>query len=75
MQVLSEQPQTVDFASYRSVLKNTKIVDEIEGQMKSYKVQTYDVQKQIKGIESFEVGLFLSCRRFSGVFGWAVGCS
>ena len=54
MTVLSEQPQTVDFAYYRSVLKNTAIVDEIEKQFSAFKPQTYDVGRQIKAIEAFE---------------------
>lgn len=54
MTVLSEQPQTVDFSYYRSVLKNTAIVDEIERSFQSYKPQTYDVNRQIKAIEAFE---------------------
>jgi F-type H+-transporting ATPase subunit d len=52
--LLSEQPQTVDFAHYRSVLKNTAIVDEIEKQFSAYKPQTYDVNRQLKAIEAFE---------------------
>ena len=32
------------------------MVDEVEKQMKGYKLQSYDVQRQIKGIETFEVG-------------------
>ncbi|KAF3008860.1 ATP synthase d subunit [Curvularia kusanoi] len=52
--VLSEQPQTVDFAYYRSVLKNQAIVDDIEKQFNAYKPQTYDVNRQIKAIEAFE---------------------
>jgi F-type H+-transporting ATPase subunit d len=52
--LLSEQPQTVDFAHYRSVLKNQAIVDEIEKSFSSYKPQTYDVGRQIKAIEAFE---------------------
>ncbi|KAF2262400.1 NAC-domain-containing protein [Lojkania enalia] len=52
--VLSEQPQTVDFAHYRSVLKNTAIVDEIEKSFNAFKPQTYDVNRQIKAIEAFE---------------------
>ncbi|KAF2447187.1 mitochondrial ATP synthase [Karstenula rhodostoma CBS 690.94] len=52
--VLSEQPQTVDFSHYRSVLKNTAIVDEIEKHFNAFKPQTYDVGRQIKAIEAFE---------------------
>lgn len=54
MTLLSEQPQTVDFAHYRTVLKNQAIVDEIEKSYSAYKPQTYDVGRQIKAIEAFE---------------------
>ena len=54
VQVLSEQPSEVDFSHYRSVLKNTTVVDEIEQYYKTFKPKTYDVSKQIKAIESFE---------------------
>jgi F-type H+-transporting ATPase subunit d len=52
--ILSEQAQTVDFAYYRSVLKNQSIVDDIEKQFNAFKPQTYDVNRQIKAIEAFE---------------------
>ena len=48
-------PQTVDFAAYRETLKNTAVVDEVETQLKNYKPKTYDVSKQIKALEAFEV--------------------
>ena len=54
VQVLSDQPQTVDFGHYRSLMKNTAVIDEIESHYKSFKPKTYDVSKQIKAIESFE---------------------
>ncbi|KAI9846055.1 MAG: ATP synthase d subunit [Thelocarpon superellum] len=54
VQLLSEQPQEVDFKHYRSVLKNQSVVDEIESQTKAYKAVTYDVGRQIKTIEAFE---------------------
>ena len=54
VQVLSEQPTTVDFSHYRSVLKNTAVIDEIEQYFKTFQPKTYDVSKQIKAIESFE---------------------
>ena len=54
VQVLSDQPQSVDFGHYRSLLKNTAVIDEIENHYKSFKPKTYDVSKQIKAIESFE---------------------
>merc|ERR1712078_866075 len=55
LQVLSEQPTTVDFAAYRSQLKNTAIVDEIEKRFKDFKPTTYDVNRQLKAIDAFEV--------------------
>lgn len=51
---LSEQPSKVDFAHYRSVLKNQAVVDEIEKHFNSFKPATYDVGRQIKAIEAFE---------------------
>jgi hypothetical protein len=54
VQVLSEQPTSIDFQHYRSTLKNQQIVDEIERQFKAFKPQTYDVGRQLKAIEAFE---------------------
>ena len=54
MAVLSDQPQTVDFAQYRSLLKNQQVVDDIERQVNAFKPATYDVSRQIKAIEAFE---------------------
>ncbi|KAL4945130.1 hypothetical protein BDV06DRAFT_231821 [Aspergillus oleicola] len=54
VQLLSEQSQTVDFARYRSVLKNQAIVDEIEKQFNNFKPATYDVARQLKAIDAFE---------------------
>jgi len=54
VQVLSEMPQTVDFAAYRKTLKNQGVIDEIENHFKSFKPATYDVSRQIKAIEAFE---------------------
>ncbi|KAJ4515941.1 ATP synthase d subunit [Exophiala dermatitidis] len=54
VQVLSEQPTTVDFGHYRSILKNTAVIDEIEQYFKTFQPKTYDVNKQLKAIESFE---------------------
>lgn len=54
VQTLSEQPQNVDFAHYRSVLKNQAVVDEIEKYFSTFKPATYDVSRQIKAIEAFE---------------------
>jgi hypothetical protein len=52
--MLSEMPQTVDFAVYRKTLKNQAVIDEIENHFKSFKPATYDVSRQIKAIEAFE---------------------
>ncbi|KAL8799687.1 MAG: hypothetical protein Q9182_005696, partial [Xanthomendoza sp. 2 TL-2023] len=51
---LRQQPQTVDFAKYRSTLNNTAVVNEIEQQFKQFKPVTYDVDRQLKAIEAFE---------------------
>ncbi|KAJ3527273.1 hypothetical protein NMY22_g9849 [Coprinellus aureogranulatus] len=48
------QPTTVDFAHYRSVLKNKAIVDEAEKLLKDFKPTTYDVSATLKAIETFE---------------------
>lgn len=55
VQLLSEQSTTVDFAQYRSVLKNQAIVDEIEKRFTAFKPATYDLNRQLKAIEAFEV--------------------
>jgi len=55
VQALSEQPTTVDFAHYRSVLKNTAIIDEIEKRFKEFQPATYDISRQLKAIDAFEV--------------------
>jgi len=54
VQQLSEQPSQVDFAHYRSILKNTAVVDEIEKHFSSFKPASYDVNRQVKAIEAFE---------------------
>lgn len=54
MQLLSEQPQTVDFGAYRSQLRNGAVVDEIERAFAHFKPRTYDVGRQLKAIEAFE---------------------
>ncbi|KAK1750235.1 nascent polypeptide-associated complex [Echria macrotheca] len=55
VQALSELPTTVDFAQYRSVLKNQAVVDEIEKRFVAFKPATYDLNRQLKAIEAFEV--------------------
>ncbi|KAI9768989.1 MAG: ATP synthase d subunit [Geoglossum simile] len=54
VQLLSDQPQDIDFAQYRSLLKNQAVIDEIEKNFKAFKPVTYDVGRQIKAIEAFE---------------------
>ncbi|KAM3164132.1 ATP synthase subunit d, mitochondrial [Lachancea thermotolerans] len=51
---LQAQPTAVDFSHYRSVLKNSEVVDKIESFYKSYKPVTVDVKKQLSTIEAFE---------------------
>ncbi|KAI5803254.1 hypothetical protein EDC01DRAFT_502305 [Geopyxis carbonaria] len=51
---LSDAPQEIDFAHYRSILKNQAVVNEIESAYKAFKPVTYDVSKTIAAIESFE---------------------
>ncbi|CAK7274993.1 ATP synthase d subunit [Sporothrix epigloea] len=55
VQALSEQSTSVDFAHYRSVLKNTAVIDEIEKRFNAFKPATYDVSRQLKAIDAFEV--------------------
>ncbi|MCJ1228922.1 ATP synthase d subunit [Toensbergia leucococca] len=66
VQLLSDSPQTVDFASYRSQLKNTAVVDEIENHFKQFKPKTYDVGRQIKAIEAFEAQAIKSAQETKG---------
>jgi hypothetical protein len=55
VQALSELPTTVDFAQYRSSLKNQAVIDEIEKRFAAFKPATYDVSRQLKAIDAFEV--------------------
>ncbi|EKG18099.1 ATPase F0 complex subunit D mitochondrial [Macrophomina phaseolina MS6] len=66
VQQLSEQPTTVDFAHYRSVLKNQAIVDQIEKEFNAFKPATYDVNRQIKAIEAFEAQAVKSAEETKG---------
>lgn len=50
----ASQPTTVDFAHYRSILRNTEVVDYAEKVLKDFKPVTYDVSAHIKAIETFE---------------------
>jgi hypothetical protein len=54
VRTLQEMPQKVDFAHYRSTLKNRAVVDEVERQFKAWQPKSYDVSRQIKAIEAFE---------------------
>ena len=44
----------VDFARYKGLLKNQKVVDELEQTFKSFKPVDYDVAAQIKAIDAFQ---------------------
>ncbi|KAK3063670.1 ATP synthase d subunit, partial [Teratosphaeriaceae sp. CCFEE 6253] len=66
VQLLSEQPQKVDFAHYRSVLKNTAVIDDIEQQFGSFKPKTYDVARQLKAIDAFEAQAVKSAEETKG---------
>ena len=65
--MLSEQPQSVDFAHYREILKNQAVVDDIEKQFKAFKPATYDVNRQIKAIEAFEAQAVKDAEETKGV--------
>lgn len=58
----ASQPTTVDFAHYRTILKNKAIVDEAEKLLKDFKPVTYDVNAQVKAIEAFETKAVSSCQ-------------
>ncbi|KAK4635084.1 ATP synthase subunit d, mitochondrial [Fulvia fulva] len=66
VQVLSDQPQTVDFAQYRSLLKNQDIVNDLEKQFTSFQPKKYDVQRQVKAIEAFEAQAIKSAEETKG---------
>ncbi|OZJ04232.1 hypothetical protein BZG36_04234 [Bifiguratus adelaidae] len=51
---LAEQKTDVDFAYYRSVLKNQDIAAQAEKTFKEFKPTTYSVDAQIANIEKFE---------------------
>lgn len=44
----------IDFAYYKSTLKNQKVIDQIEKAAREFKPVTYDVGTILKGIEAFE---------------------
>lgn len=51
---LLQQKTDVDFAYYKSVLKNQEIVDKIQADVASFKPVTYDILKQLNTIEAFK---------------------
>lgn len=51
---LKDQSVTVDFEYYRSVLKNTKVVDQIQKDVLLFKPVSYDVVKTLNNIDVFE---------------------
>jgi len=51
---LSSQPTTVDFAHYRSILRNKAVVDDCEKVMREFKPKEVDLSAWVKSIESFE---------------------
>ena len=44
----------VDFAHYKNIVKNQKIVSELEQSFKSFKPVDYDVGAQLKAIDAFQ---------------------
>ncbi|ROW13838.1 hypothetical protein VPNG_03584 [Cytospora leucostoma] len=54
VQQLSELPTEVDFSQYRALLKNQAVVDEIEKRFKAFKPASYDLNRQLKAIQTFE---------------------
>ncbi|ORX73555.1 mitochondrial ATP synthase [Linderina pennispora] len=52
--VLKEADRPVDFAHYRSVLKNKEIVDKLEKLANAQKVAKVDLAEQLKTIAAFE---------------------
>lgn len=66
VQFLQDQPQSVDFASYRNQLKNQDIVAELEKTVNGFQVKKYDVSRQIKAIEAFEAQAVKSAEETKG---------
>ncbi|KAK3653842.1 ATP synthase d subunit [Elasticomyces elasticus] len=64
--LLSEQPQKIDFAHYRSVLKNSAVIDDIEKQFSAFQPKKYDVQRQLKAIDAFEAQAVKSAEATKG---------
>lgn len=51
---LREAQTTVDFAPYKSTLKNQKVVSEAERAFKAFKPATYDLSEQLRIIDEAE---------------------
>jgi F-type H+-transporting ATPase subunit d len=51
---LKEQDVAIDFAHYRSVLKNQKVVNNAESSLKTFKAVNYDLEGQLKLIQQHE---------------------
>ncbi|KAK3619442.1 ATP synthase d subunit [Elasticomyces elasticus] len=64
--LLSEQPQKIDFAHYRSALKNSAVIDDIEKQFSAFQPKKYDVQRQLKAIDAFEAQAVKSAEATKG---------
>ncbi|KAH8919354.1 Creatinase/aminopeptidase [Atractiella rhizophila] len=63
---LREAKTEVDFAHYRSVLKNQDVVGEAEKALNSFKPEEYDVQAQLKAIDAFKQKALESARATAG---------
>ncbi|PWN33384.1 putative ATP7-F1F0-ATPase complex, FO D subunit [Meira miltonrushii] len=51
---LKNQKTDVDFAHYKSVLKNQEVINQAEKILSEFKPITYDVSSQLKAINAFE---------------------
>ncbi|KAK9896007.1 mitochondrial ATP synthase [Cystobasidium minutum MCA 4210] len=51
---VKDQKTDVDFAHYKNIIKNQKIVSELEQSFKSFKPVDYDVAAQLKAIDAFQ---------------------
>ncbi|ODV64869.1 mitochondrial ATP synthase [Hyphopichia burtonii NRRL Y-1933] len=54
IQSLEAQSTQVDFDKYKSVLKNSAVVEEVRSKVQAFKPVTYDVSKTLKTIDVFE---------------------
>lgn len=54
LQELQQQPAAVDFSHYRSVLKNSAVIDQLESYCQGYKPVTVDAGKQVATIAAFQ---------------------